>query len=39
LREKRVGATRNTRVFTAENDAYSTTGADSVVDLATDWFE
>jgi hypothetical protein len=34
-----VAGGKDTLVFTAETDAYSTTGKDSVVDLATDWSE
>ena len=34
-----VSGGTDTLVFTTETEAYSTTGKDSVVDLATDWHE
>jgi len=39
LSGKAVAAGKDTLVFTAGTEAYSTTGKDSVVDLATDWKE
>jgi hypothetical protein len=39
LSGKAVAGGKDTLVFTAGTEAYSTTGKDSVVDLATDWKE